>query len=274
MRTRLSKLAVVAIAILLGVATIASPARAGDFRVCADPDYLPFSNRAGEGFENKIAAYVAHALGERLVYTWANTRGPDGFEGFVRATLNKRLCDVVMDVPYASDDVLPSEPYYFSSYIFVFPKSKHYDIDSMDSPALKDLKIGFEQDTPAETGLKIRTLILHSVPFDSADDPTGSPRQMLDAIGKGKIAVGITWEPAVGYFLQRMPQLAVVGVPNARSQGSPEQYNFPMAMAARLGDHATQKQLDRVIAAHATELTAILAANGVKLYKPPSVAQL
>ena len=30
--------------------------------VCADPDYLPYSNRAGEGFENKIAGAVAKAL--------------------------------------------------------------------------------------------------------------------------------------------------------------------------------------------------------------------
>ena len=40
--------------------------------VCADPDYLPYSNRAGAGFENKIAEAVAKALGETVQYTWAS----------------------------------------------------------------------------------------------------------------------------------------------------------------------------------------------------------
>ena len=32
-------------------------------RVCADPNNLPFSNRAGAGFENKIAELLARELG-------------------------------------------------------------------------------------------------------------------------------------------------------------------------------------------------------------------
>ena len=34
------------------------------FRACADPRDLPFSNEAGEGFENKIAELFAHKLGK------------------------------------------------------------------------------------------------------------------------------------------------------------------------------------------------------------------
>jgi ABC-type amino acid transport substrate-binding protein len=95
---------------------------------------------------------------------------------------------------------------------------------------------------------------------------------MLDALDSGRITVGVTWEPAVGMFLRSRPKLAVVAVPNSRSQGSPEQYAFPMAMGARNGDTATQSRLNRVIAAHASELTAILTRNGVSLYKPLDVA--
>jgi mxaJ protein len=257
-------------------ASTAMPAAAqssGTLRVCADPDYMPFSNRAGAGFENQIAAFVAKSLGEKLTYVWATTRGPGGFDQFLDGTLNAKKCDVVMDVPYASDNVLATNPYYISSYVFVFPKKKHYDITSMDSPALKTLKIGFEADTPAENGLKLRTLILHAVPFDSADSPSGSPTEMLDALEEGRISVGVTWEPAVGYFLRSKPQLEAVAVPNSRSQGSPEQYAFPMAMGARLNDKETRAKLDRVIAAHAAELTAILNRNGVKLIKPTDLAQ-
>src|ERR1035437_7537435 len=51
------------------------PSAARALSVCADPDYLPYSNRAGEGFENKIAVAVAKALGEKVEYTWASSRG-------------------------------------------------------------------------------------------------------------------------------------------------------------------------------------------------------
>ena len=39
-------------------------------RVCADPHNLPFSNEAGEGFENKIAELLAGDLGLEIAYTW------------------------------------------------------------------------------------------------------------------------------------------------------------------------------------------------------------
>ncbi|GAC1303277.1 MAG: substrate-binding domain-containing protein [Vulcanimicrobiaceae bacterium] len=255
-----------------GAATLTpSIARAADLRVCADPDYMPFSNKAGAGFENQVAAYVAKAMGSKLVYRFATTRGPGGFDQFVHEELNARKCDVVMDVPYASDNVLTTHSYYISSYVFVYPKAKHYDITSMDSPVLKDLKIGFEADTPAENGLKLRTLILHAVPFDSADSPSGSPTEMLDAVGS-KVQVGVTWEPAVGYFLKTRPQLAIVAVPNSRSQGSPEQYAFPMSMGVRAGDKQLQARLNAVIDAHKSEITAILSRNGVRLVKPNDLA--
>ena len=53
------------------------------FRVCADPHDLPFSNQAGEGFENKLAELFASKLGEPTSYTYY----PQVI-GFVRNTLN------------------------------------------------------------------------------------------------------------------------------------------------------------------------------------------
>ena len=109
-------------------------------RVCADPDYLPYSNRAGEGFENKIAEAVAKALGEPLEYTWENTRAKGGFPEFLARTLNANKCDMVMNIPYGSREELTTRPYYISSYVFVFPRNRNYNIASMDSPALKKLR--------------------------------------------------------------------------------------------------------------------------------------
>ena len=109
---------------MLGLWWFAIPAPAEPLRVCADPDYLPYSNRAGEGFENKIAGSVAQALGDTVEYTWASYRGHGGFPQFLSTTLDAKKCDVVMSIPYGSREELTTRPYYISSYVFVFDKSK------------------------------------------------------------------------------------------------------------------------------------------------------
>jgi len=244
------------------------PAQAAALRICADPDYLPYSNRAGQGFENKIAEAVAKALGEPLEYTWESTRSRGGFPEFLARTLDANKCDAVMNIPYGSREELTTQPYYVSSYVFVFNKSRNYDIRSMDSQILKRIKIGFENDTPVEDGLKIRGLIPATIAFDVGSNGTESPEVMLNALDSGQIDVLITWQPAIGAFLRRHPGLEVVPVPNARTLGPPEQYTFPMSMGVRQGNESLKRRLDDVIAKHQSELTSILAQHGVRLYTP------
>jgi len=201
-------------------------------------------------------------------YTWASHRGHGGFTQFLSSTLDAKKCDVVMSIPYGSREELTTRPYYISSYVFVFPKSKKYDITSMDSPILKRLKVGFERETPAEDALKMRGFIPATssgsvVPFDASDEGTESPSVMLAALKAGKIDVLITWEPAIGAFLKAYPDLEVVVVPNTRALGAPEQYSFPMSMGVREGNDALKKRLDEVIEKHQAELTSILTESGV-----------
>lgn len=236
-------------------------------RVCADPSYLPFSNSAGQGFENRIAAATAQYLGRKLAYTWESTRTQGGFEQFVHDTLDARKCDLIIDVPYAAAGLSTTRPYYISSYVFVYKRREGYDLTSMDSPILRKVKIGYEADTPAEGGLKMRALTPGALPFDVAEHPDQSPGILLDALERNRIDVGITWEPAIGFYLRSHPDLTVVTVPNTRSQGAPEQYSFPMAMGVRSDEGALRDRLNRVIAQHHSELDAILREYGVRFFK-------
>ena len=77
------------------------------FRVCADPRDLPFSNKEGQGFENKIAELLAQKLGRPVAYTYY----PNS-TGFIRNTLNAHRCDVVIEVPQGDDFVQVTNPYY------------------------------------------------------------------------------------------------------------------------------------------------------------------
>ena len=256
------------LAVGLALVLVSAPAFAAKktLRVCADPDYMPFSNASGEGFENKIAELLAKSMGRKLEYAWGSERGRGGFLEFLARTLDAKKCDVVIDIPYGNQDELTTDPYYASSYVFVFKKSKRYNIESMDSSVLHKLKIGFEQDTPPEDGLKIRDLIFDATPFHVGDRKGESPAVMLQAVRDGKIDVMITWEPAIGYFLKNYPELEVARVPNDRATGSPEQYMFSMAMAVRKDDTALQQKLNKVIAKHKSGIKAILNEYNIRLF--------
>src|SRR3569623_2125359 len=56
--------------LVLLLLTPPTTAEAGELRVCADPNNLPFSNDKGEGFENKIAELIGKKLGMSIRYSW------------------------------------------------------------------------------------------------------------------------------------------------------------------------------------------------------------
>ena len=115
----------------------ADPGSPDLFRVCADPNNLPFSNSAGEGFENKLAEMIAQKLGKKLSFTWWAQR-----RGFIRHTLKAGACDLVMGVPVHYDLVESTQPYYRSTYVFVTQASRHLELSSMTDERLRTLKIG------------------------------------------------------------------------------------------------------------------------------------
>jgi len=207
----MSKLYTLTATCLLMALAGALPAHAaGTLKVCADPDYLPYSNRAGQGFENAVAETVAKAMGAKLEYVWADMRGHGGFPEYLSRNLDSGKCDVVMSMPYGNDEELTTDPYYVSSYVFVFKKDKGYNIENMNSPDLRKLKLGFEGDTPVEAGLQLRGLVTSAKSFDISESSGESPRSTLDAVQNGQIDVMITWQPAIGAFLHDYPELTTL----------------------------------------------------------------
>ena len=72
-----------------------------NLRVCADPSNLPFSNEKGEGFENDIAELLGEKLNIPVVYEFF----PQVI-GYVRNTLNKKKCDILIGITANNDLVL------------------------------------------------------------------------------------------------------------------------------------------------------------------------
>ena len=143
----------------LALAGLTAPAPAAEaLRVCADPASLPQSNAQGEGYENKIAAALAHDLDRRLEYTYFPQR-----MGFVRNTLRARdetthqfKCDLIIGVPHGYDLTATTQPYLHSTYALVFAphaalKGVHSvaDVLSLPGAARAQLRLGVFARTPA-----------------------------------------------------------------------------------------------------------------------------
>lgn len=87
-------------------------------KVCAAENEMPYSNEAGEGFENKLAELVGKALDRKVEYvTWTDPRY------YLRDTLDKGLCEVAIGIDSGDPRVLTTQPYYRSGYVFISRKS-------------------------------------------------------------------------------------------------------------------------------------------------------
>ena len=240
-------------------------------RVCEDPNNLPFSNRAGEGFENKIAELLARELGWTLEYTWFPQR-----MGFIRNTLrardpgsNRFKCDLVMGVPAGFELASTTKPYYRSTYALVYVKGK--GLDSVTAPErllnvepakLKSLKLGLFGQSPAADWLLKHSLFDQVVSYQpQSGDPERYPGEIVEKdLVSGKVDVAFVWGPIAGYFAKSPgAELAVVPFePSAEIQ-----FDFRIAMGVRFGEREWKDRIERLIEANRLRIQAILAAYGV-----------
>lgn len=250
---------------MLVVATLAwaEPPRR-ELRVCADPNNLPVSNRAEQGFENVLAELVAKALDADLRYTWV-----PGRRGVLRKALQADRCDVVMGVP-AGDDLVPTtRPYYRSSYVLVLgPNAPR--LRSLDAPELEVLSIGvplISQDggyPPTVMALAGRNLMGNVRGFPFTGSFTDTPHsKLVHAVGAGEVDVALLWGPLAGYLAHRwLPALEVVPLSPAEA---PPGLRFAVEISIGVSAQRPElrAELERVLESHRREIGILLDAYGV-----------
>ncbi len=261
MCSRFRKFAVAAVVLLLGSA----PAMAErSLRVCSDPNNLPYSNEAGEGFENKIAELVADELGAKLGYFWWAQR-----RGFVRSTLNTGQCDVIIGVPAGMEMLRTTRPYYTSSYAFV-RRAEAPEVSSFADPKLKQMKIGVQivgddgVNTPPVHELAARGLAGNVRGYTVYGDyakpsPTAS---VVEAVARGDVDTAIVWGPIAGYFAKQQATQLVLA---PAEDGTLLAETFAIAMGVRKADEALAAELNKIIEKRHTDIEAILRSYGVPL---------
>jgi mxaJ protein len=237
-----------------------------EFRVCADPDSLPFSNRRGEGFGNQIAELLARSAGQPLVYYWWPMR-----RGFISRTLNAWECDVVLDVPTGYDLTRTTQPYYCSRYVMVYRPGERLAPSFFEDPRARSLRIGVVEHTPP-LDLALQHKVDPVVYFTDYDGASNYPGRIVDDVGSGKLDVALVWGPIGGYFARRqsvplqMAALEPGGVPNVR-------LTFPVSFGVRRGDKPRAERLEALMHEHADEIAAILRDHGVPLVDDPAECQ-
>ena len=185
-----------------------------EFKVCADPENMPYSNEKGEGFENKIAEVLAKDLGKELSYEFWLDR-----QGFLRNTINAQRCDVIMGMGSDVDNLRTSKPYYRSGYVFVYRKSSNYNIKDWDSPDLRKGIIGIVGQSPPTIALRDHDLMGNAHPYRLQRDLNMPPSEMIDDLVAGKNDIAIIWGPIGGYFAKQSKEpLVVVPIPTFKSE--------------------------------------------------------
>ena len=252
--------------LLLLVGACARPAPPRTLVACADPNNLPFSNRAGEGFENKLAGMIAADLHAKLDYVWWAQR-----RGYVRNTLNEGKCDFWPGVASTVEMLATSRPYYRSTYMFVTRGKDGLAGLTLDDPRLKKLRIGVQlvgndaMNTPPAHALARRGIVANVrgyMLYGNYRDPN-PPAAIVEAVAKGEVDVAMVWGPLAGYFAKSS------AVPLRLEKVTPwlDDAQWPMAydisVGVRKNDAALLREIDAVLARRAGTIRALLARYGV-----------
>jgi mxaJ protein len=256
---------------LLGAAgTISSEDSATNaLRVCADPNNLPFSNKARNGFEDKLAEIIAADLSRPLIYVWHPQR-----RAFVRNTLNAGLCDAVMGVPAELEAVTASLPYYRSTYVFVYRPGRGLDgLTSVHDRRLKDVAIGVQligddgYNTPPAHALSAQGFIDNLVGYTVFGDyrEPNPPARIVDAVAAGEVGVAAVWGPLAGYFAARQNVPLTLAPITDTAKYKPLLFQFDIAVGVRQGDEALKTRIDAALDRHRPEIVRLLRSYGVPL---------
>jgi mxaJ protein len=233
------------------------------FRVCADPNNMPFSNEAGQGFENKLAELIAAKLGAKLEYAWWSQR-----KSFIKNSLDEGRCDALMGVPSALDSVSVTRPYYRSTYVFVSRRDRNLHITSLTDERLSQLRIGIhivgDDYAPPAFALSRRGITQNVVGFSLFGEygEANPSRKVIDAVDRGEVDVAIVWGPIAGYFSKTAKsQLDIEPVSPPTFLGVP--FTYDMSIGVRKGNEALKKILDDALQSESAALQEILLQYGV-----------
>jgi quinoprotein dehydrogenase-associated probable ABC transporter substrate-binding protein len=267
---------------------VSEPAResqvaAGDierkaFYVCADPNNLPFSNRAEEGFENKIAQLMAKDLGLPVEYYWVPFQmGYDrlGLKGWNEKE-DRFNCDIIMGTT-SLEVGETTTPYYASTYTLVYPKGgKLGDLETAQDLVDKAednraLRIGAFDLGPGAAWLQVNGLLPQLAPYRAQSGSRAvTPARIVKDVVDGKIDAALVWGPIAGYYAHKYKNANLEVLPLKSDAGIPGlRFDYGIAMGIRYGEEDWMRTIEQLIADNNAQIQSILTEYHVPLVKIP-----
>lgn len=238
-------------------------------RACAADDDMPFTNAASQGFEDRLAAELAAALGMKLERVgFADPRY------MVRDGIDQGRCDVMLGADAGDPRLLTGKPYYAASYVFLSRAQDRLELHDWDSPALASARLGVIPGTPAETMLT--QIGRHADSFNYMMSLGGHKamrnrfvrydvEKLVRDLAAGRIDVAVAWAPAVARYVRDSPvPLAAVPVPDARkSNGEPVLFRYETAIGVKKGNEALLARIEAAAARYRPRFDQVLAEQGL-----------
>ena len=242
-------------------------------KVCADPNYMPFSHKDKSGYENQIAALIGKELNIPVDYTWFPQR-----MGFIRNTLKKKepgseeyRCDLVMGVPQEFDFARATIPYMHSTYALVTLQQgklnelkQGNDLVRLSPEKINDLKIGITERSPGALWLSRYSLYEQMAPYIAqSGDPDEFPSEpMFKDLISGNIDAAIVWGPTAAYF-SRLDTKKIRVLPLNSEPGV--RFDFFISTAVRYGNEKWKNQIATILQKKSGEINEILIQAGIPL---------
>jgi len=248
-----------AFAAALAASALVAPAAGADpFRVCADPDNLPFSKSEGpeRGMYVELAELVGKQLNQPVEYTWYATQMQ---RRALRNTILQGACDAVFALPanseYKARGLQRSQPFLEVGYAIV--AAPGFSFNSLEDLKRQRLAVQFST-TPhiflsTLDGFKTTT-------FRTAEEA-------LTALANGEVDAAFLWGPVAGYENKKHwdSRWRVTPVAGHDLSGA-------VAVAVRSGKDALAADIDRALVELKPQIAALAEKYGFPRQAPVNLA--
>ena len=233
-----------------------------NLRVCADPSNLPFSNENKEGYENDIANLLGEKLGIPVVYEFF----PQVI-GYVRNTLNKKKCDIIIGITASNDLVLNTVPYMRWSYGMFYLKDNGIEVDRPNHPQLAELTIGAQAGTPPTFVLQRYNLMGRVRPYNLTFDPRKAVigETMIEDLIDGLTDIVFMSGPIASHYLNKkgFDKNKYVYIPLETTDQGWGRMDYYTTMGVRDGETDWKKKLNKFIKTNQKDIDKILKKHNI-----------
>lgn len=261
------------------LSTLAQADQRKAFKVCADPNYPPFSTESQDGIENKLAELLAADLGLPVSYTWFPAR-----IGFVRNTLRAEdpggdgyKCDVVMNVPEGYELTITTKPYFTSAYSLLYVKGgkldgvkRQQDFVALPDEIKRDLKVGINERDPGAMWLAKYEMYdqMHAYQAQTGSLEYYPGRAITEDLLAGKTDAAVLWGPIAGRAkrLARDQGKELVLIPLMHEPGV--RFHYSISLGTRHPDGDWRDRLDGLLEKNRDKIRSLLREFEVPLVSP------